>query len=101
MNAPKRWLDESSNVSAHTRELMNAGLDAEPPAGASDAIWAALATKIGPLSGGGGSGGDPGAGAMTAKAAGSAKAVTASGGVLKSLFAGAIVASLGVAQNRG
>lgn len=98
MNVPKRWLEGGDGISPQTRDLLRAGLDAEPPPGANDAVWAALTVKLGPLSGGGGAaGGDPGTSAITTKAGALGAAKTASSaGVLTSLLAGAFVAGIGV-----
>jgi len=61
MSDPRRWVEEDADAAPHERALLQAGLDMDPPAGAEDAIWAALSAKIGP-GGGGGDGGDGGDG---------------------------------------
>ncbi|MDI1431475.1 outer membrane protein assembly factor BamD [Polyangium sorediatum] len=61
MSDPKRWMEEGADAAPHERALLRAGLDMKPPAGAEDAIWAALSAQIGPGGGGGdGGGGDGG-----------------------------------------
>jgi hypothetical protein len=110
MNAPKRWLDGGAGLEPGTTDLLRSGLDLDPPPGAHDAVWGALAAKIGPVAGGGGAGpADPGTSAVTAKAgaaaksavaaksAGAAKAAAASGGVMKALLLGVIAGGVSVA----
>ncbi|HVK68511.1 MAG TPA: outer membrane protein assembly factor BamD [Polyangium sp.] len=60
MSDPKRWMEEGADAAPHERALLRAGLDMKPPAGAEDAIWAALSAQIGPGGGGGDSGGGDG-----------------------------------------
>jgi hypothetical protein len=67
---PVRWV-EGGDASAHERALIESAPNAEPPAGAEDRIWAALALKLpsgdggGDGDGGGGGVGDPGTGTGT------------------------------------
>lgn len=102
MSAPKRWLDEAGGATRSERALLREGLSIEPPEGAADAIWSALAAKLPPPGGGPFSPASPeapsppaGPGAnaeagMRAVAGASVKGVVsvASGGILKSVLIG-------------
>lgn len=55
MSAPRRWL-EDGEVDDLDRALLSAGLDADPPSGRKNAVWASLLAQLPP----GGSGGDLG-----------------------------------------
>ena len=100
---PKRLLEADDEASLVGASLLREGLDLEPPPGAREAAWAALATKLGPSRGGGSSGGDsveaPSDAATNAgsSAETSGAAAAASGGLsLGSAIAGLLVLSLGV-----
>lgn len=64
MSTPERWLDEPRRAPPYAAELLQQGLDVEPDDAQKDAVWAALAARIGPGLGGpdGGSGPDAGGG---------------------------------------
>jgi hypothetical protein len=65
MSDPIRWLDEGADVLAHERELLSAGRNIIPPAGADEKIWAALSPHLGPGGGSGGNGGSSSANTAT------------------------------------
>jgi len=46
MSFPKRWMDDDAGRSP-MRDVLRAGGDMDPPEGAEDAVWLALAAKIG------------------------------------------------------
>lgn len=49
MTFPKRWLDDEA-ARTPMKDLLRAGQDMDPPAGAENAVWIALAAKIGTAS---------------------------------------------------
>lgn len=71
MSTPERWLDEPGRAPPFAAELLRQGLDVEPDDAQKDAVWAALAARIGPGVGGpdGGSGAGAGGGAAEAGSA--------------------------------
>ncbi len=107
--APKPWLSEGSGAPRGAKALLQSGLDVDPGPDEKDAVWAALALKIGPVGGaaqggsgsGSGQGGsalhDGGAGtqALTGKAAsvGSAAGKGLLAGTVKSAALGALAAA--------
>ncbi len=52
MNDPRRWLEESHGARSFEQRLLLAGKELEPPRGAEEQVWAALAPIIGPGPGG-------------------------------------------------
>jgi hypothetical protein len=52
----KRWIEPDSDADAAERELLRAGLDADPPAGAERAVWASVLAAVVPPVGPGGGG---------------------------------------------
>ncbi len=89
MTDPKRWLDDDGGATDTERDLLRSADGAEPPRGAEDSVWAAIAGRI-PPAGGGGTGGGGGAGGGGPAAGGTA--IVAKGKVLGALFAVALVA---------
>jgi hypothetical protein len=109
MTFPKRWLDDD-NAARSVRDVLRAGRHMDPPAGAENAVWLALAGQIGAAGAAGGAGAAAagasskaaGAGAAAAgsgTAAGGAAATAGSaigGGILKSILIGAFGGVLAV-----
>lgn len=96
---PKRWLEDGGGSTDAERALLRSGGEVEPSAGAREAMWAALATRL-PPAGGGGSPPDPtappgGGGPGLAVGGSSAAAKT-----LAILVVGAVVAIGAVATLR-
>ncbi|WP_437292926.1 hypothetical protein [Sorangium sp. So ce426] len=75
MSDPVRWLDAEANALAMERELLRAAPSADPPDGAQERVWAAMAAQIG-LAGAAGLGGAQGAagGALPVNVGGAASA---------------------------
>lgn len=89
MSTPRRWLEDTASATPMERDLLRAGLDADPPPDAKAAIWSALMTQIPPpvAPGAGQALGGKAAAAGSGGGAGAAGAV--GGGILKSALIGA------------
>lgn len=101
MTFPKRWLDDDDAASSPMKDLLRAGKDdLDPPDGAENAVWLALAAKIGTSAATAGAAAKGAAaasakGAVTASAATSAGVTTGataavSGGLLKAILIGTV-----------
>ncbi|WP_437902429.1 hypothetical protein WME95_27930 [Sorangium sp. So ce327] len=101
MSDPVRWLDAEANALETERELLRAAPPADPPDGAQERVWAAMAAQIG-LAGAAALGGAQGAagGALPVNAGGAASAgeiaAAVSAGKVASAAAGAGAAGTAV-----
>ncbi|WP_437911523.1 hypothetical protein WME73_27940 [Sorangium sp. So ce302] len=102
MSDPVRWLDAEANALETERELLRAAPSADPPDGAQERMWAAMAAQIG-LAGAAGLGGAQGAaggalpanvgGAASASAGGAASAAAGAGEIAAAVSAGKVVSA--------
>lgn len=92
MTLPKRWLDDDG-ASPTVRDVLRAGRGMDPPAGAEDAVWLSLGTKIAAgaaVTAAAAATTKTAAAATTATGAGTSATAVASGGLLKSILIGAV-----------
>lgn len=96
---PKRWLEDGGGATDAERDLLRSAEQVEPATGASEAMWAALATRLPPSGGGGpppdtGPSGGPGGGAGPAALGSSLGAKTLAAAVVAAVIAIGAVATL-------
>lgn len=93
MTFPKRWLEDDDAAGAVRDVLRAGGAGVDPPEGAQDAVWLALASQIGAAGAAGvaaSAKAAAGASVKVSAGAGAAAGSVASGGLLKAILVGAL-----------